>query len=53
MTRLTHEQYCAAVQAADARFVELARGADPATPIPTCPGWTLSDLVRHHGTTHR
>lgn len=27
--------------------------ADPSTAIPTCPGWTLADLVGHIGATHR
>ncbi len=36
-----------------ARLAELLAGADPGTPVPTCPGWTLSDLVTHVGSTHR
>ncbi|WP_158548079.1 maleylpyruvate isomerase N-terminal domain-containing protein [Desertihabitans brevis] len=28
-------------------------GADPATPVPTCPGWTLTNLVGHIGSTQR
>jgi uncharacterized protein (TIGR03083 family) len=48
-----HERYCAAVEAEVARFVDLVRGADPAVPVPTCPGWTIGALVKHHGTTHR
>ena len=28
-------------------------GAEPSTPIPTCPGWTLTDLVWHIGATQR
>jgi uncharacterized protein (TIGR03083 family) len=28
-------------------------GADPATPVPTCPGWTLAKLVKHTGIVHR
>ncbi len=27
--------------------------AEPGAPIPTCPGWTLTDLVGHVGTTQR
>jgi uncharacterized protein (TIGR03083 family) len=27
----------------------LAEGADPATPVPSCPGWTIGALVRHLG----
>lgn len=34
-------------------LVELAAGADPGTPVPSCPGWTMADLVTHVGTTHR
>jgi uncharacterized protein (TIGR03083 family) len=30
-------------------FGELIRGADPLTPIPTCPDWTLEQLFRHVG----
>ncbi|WP_041128065.1 maleylpyruvate isomerase N-terminal domain-containing protein [Streptomyces vietnamensis] len=35
------------------RFAALVREADPATPVPTCPGWTLADLTRHLGAVHR
>ncbi|MFJ3905582.1 maleylpyruvate isomerase N-terminal domain-containing protein [Streptomyces sp. NPDC090025] len=35
------------------RLLALVRTADPATPVPSRPGWTLADLVEHHGTTHR
>jgi uncharacterized protein (TIGR03083 family) len=30
-------------------FGEVIRGADPSTPVPTCPGWSLSQLFRHVG----
>lgn len=30
-------------------FGDLYRDADPATPIPTCPGWTLHQLFKHLG----
>ncbi|MBV8964578.1 MAG: maleylpyruvate isomerase family mycothiol-dependent enzyme [Mycobacteriaceae bacterium] len=30
-------------------FAEVVGRADPATPVPTCPGWTLKQLVRHVG----
>jgi uncharacterized protein (TIGR03083 family) len=46
-------RYCAAIESEDARFVEVVADADPATPVPTCPGWTIAELVKHHGTTHR
>ena len=32
---------------------ELTHGADTATPVPTCPGWTLRQLVAHVGRGHR
>lgn len=36
-----------------AAFGELVRGADPATPVPTCPDWTLQQLFRHVGRGNR
>ncbi|GAA1938045.1 maleylpyruvate isomerase family mycothiol-dependent enzyme [Kitasatospora viridis] len=43
----------AAVAAETARFVETVKGADLATPVPTCPDWALSDLIRHAGSVQR
>ncbi|MRH91792.1 maleylpyruvate isomerase family mycothiol-dependent enzyme [Nocardia sp. SYP-A9097] len=34
------------------RLADLVRGSDPHTPIPTCPGWTLADLLIHLGGGH-
>ncbi|UYQ60862.1 maleylpyruvate isomerase family mycothiol-dependent enzyme [Streptomyces peucetius] len=48
-----HERYCDAVERLVGEFVAAVRGVDPAIPVPTCPGWTVGDLVKHHGTTHR
>ncbi|MFF3291354.1 maleylpyruvate isomerase family mycothiol-dependent enzyme [Streptomyces sp. NPDC003023] len=48
-----HERYCDAIEHLVAEFVAVVRDADLATPVPTCPGWTVADLVKHHGTTHR
>ncbi len=40
--------------ARDAGIVSrLARGTDLAAPVPTCPGWTLGELVGHLGAVHR
>jgi uncharacterized protein (TIGR03083 family) len=36
-----------------AAFGELIRGADPATPVPTCPDWTLQQLFKHVGRGNR
>jgi hypothetical protein len=37
----------------DKPFADRVRGADPSTPVPTCPEWNLGDLIRHVGGTHR
>jgi uncharacterized protein (TIGR03083 family) len=34
-------------------FGELIGGADPSTPVPTCPEWTLKQLFRHVGRGNR
>ena len=49
---LTPEQYVAALQRDGER---LAQAADEALdlPVPTCPGWTVADLVHHTGGVHR
>jgi uncharacterized protein (TIGR03083 family) len=31
------------------RLGEMLRGADPETPVPTCPGWALRQLLTHVG----
>ncbi|MGI5128379.1 maleylpyruvate isomerase family mycothiol-dependent enzyme [Pseudonocardia sp. CA-107938] len=31
----------------NAAFAQVIRGADPAVPIPTCPGWTIRKLAAH------
>lgn len=49
----TYETHLDAVADAASAYVAAVAGADPATPIPTCPRWTLADLNRHHGTTYR
>ncbi|MGW3041975.1 maleylpyruvate isomerase family mycothiol-dependent enzyme [Kitasatospora sp. NPDC001159] len=50
MTPLDHS---AAVAAETARFVAAVQQADPILPVPSCPGWTLADLVRHAGSVQR
>ena len=35
--------------AENAAFADLLADADPSTPVPTCPGWTLDQLTRHVG----
>ncbi|MFF8838092.1 maleylpyruvate isomerase N-terminal domain-containing protein [Streptomyces sp. NPDC015130] len=53
LTEDTHAAACAALVERVGRFVATVRDADPATPVPTCPGWTLAELTRHLGTGHR
>jgi uncharacterized protein (TIGR03083 family) len=35
------------------QFVDLLHDADLATPVATCPGWDVAELVRHVGKAHR
>jgi uncharacterized protein (TIGR03083 family) len=53
MARLSYDRYYAEIEAEAARIAEMARGADLAAPVPTCPGWTLTKLLTHVGRTHR
>ena len=54
MTALwSFDGYRAALKEQAAAFVATVEAADPGTPVPTCPEWTLADLMRHHGTTYR
>jgi uncharacterized protein (TIGR03083 family) len=48
-----HERCCDLAGAEIDRFATVIRGADPATPVPTCGRWTLADLVQHIGQIHR
>lgn len=34
------------------RFYATAAGADPSRPVPSCPGWTVADLVLHLAECH-
>ncbi|SEF45231.1 TIGR03083 family protein [Thermomonospora echinospora] len=51
--RWAHARYCDAAEAEIAAFAAAVREADPAAPVPTCPGWSVADLVLHLGRTHR
>jgi uncharacterized protein (TIGR03083 family) len=41
--------YAAALLEQNRAFGEVIRTADPSTPVPACPGWSLSQLFRHVG----
>jgi uncharacterized protein (TIGR03083 family) len=35
------------------RMAWVADAADPAWPVPSCPGWSIAKLIKHTGTVHR
>ncbi|MFS4091616.1 maleylpyruvate isomerase family mycothiol-dependent enzyme [Streptomyces sp. AF1A] len=45
--RLALPRYTSELRREAARLAHAARGIGPDEPVPTCPGWTLADLVRH------
>jgi uncharacterized protein (TIGR03083 family) len=46
------QQALLALERAAAEVPVLLAGADPAAPVPRCPGWTVTDLVVHLGKVH-
>ncbi|ASW53329.1 maleylpyruvate isomerase N-terminal domain-containing protein [Plantactinospora sp. KBS50] len=44
---MDRKRYLECLAADERRLRELAGGADLATPVPSCPDWTLADLVEH------
>lgn len=46
-------RFAEALTARTAAFAGTVAGADPATPVPTCPDWPLRVLVGHIGQAHR
>jgi uncharacterized protein (TIGR03083 family) len=50
---MNHRENCALAASLVTRTADLLRGADLATPVPTCPGWDLGRLVVHLGGVHR
>ncbi|WP_069886339.1 maleylpyruvate isomerase family mycothiol-dependent enzyme [Streptomyces luteocolor] len=49
MTRLNHDRYCAEVTVQMDLLRSALAGADLSVTVPTCPDWTLAQLVRHMG----
>ncbi|GFG73578.1 maleylpyruvate isomerase family mycothiol-dependent enzyme [Mycobacterium botniense] len=41
--------YAAAFLDQNHAFCDVIRSGEPATPVPTCPGWTFRELLRHVG----
>jgi uncharacterized protein (TIGR03083 family) len=52
-TQLTTTQHLAGLSEAMAAFVRYADRAGLEAPVPTCPSWTVLDLVAHQGMVHR
>ena len=50
---MEYTQECDGLAAAVDSFANAIEGADLSTPVPTCPEWTLRDLVTHMGQIHR
>lgn len=53
MTLQSHERYCSEVLAQTSLLCAELEGADLKAPVPTCPEWTLADLLHHLGQAHR
>ncbi|WP_157474587.1 maleylpyruvate isomerase family mycothiol-dependent enzyme [Parafrankia sp. EUN1f] len=53
MTALDAEAVREALLTETDLLADLYRDRDPTTPVPTCPGWTLAQLVAHVGGAHR
>jgi len=49
MTPLGHDRYCDEVITQTDLLQEVLKGADLSVIVPTCPDWTLAQLVRHIG----
>lgn len=48
-----YERCCAEIVTQTALLTAAVAEADPLAPVPDCPGWTLGQLLRHVGGTHR
>ncbi|KUF18307.1 maleylpyruvate isomerase family mycothiol-dependent enzyme [Streptomyces silvensis] len=53
MTFMPLDRYAAQIIAQTGKLTDQIKGADLAVPVPTCPGWSLGDLLRHVGGAHR
>jgi hypothetical protein len=46
---MTPDEYVAALRSNARALVTAAREAPMDAPVPSCPGWTMHDLLRHLG----
>jgi uncharacterized protein (TIGR03083 family) len=49
MTLLGHDRYCDEIITQTDQLRDVLKGADLSVIVPTCPDWTLAQLVRHVG----
>ena len=49
VTELGFDRYYAELDAETAKLADAVLAADPTHPVPTCPEWTIADLVAHVG----
>jgi uncharacterized protein (TIGR03083 family) len=50
---LTNDRFTDLAVAEIEAMAATCAGADPSTPVPTCPGWDLAELMQHTGEIHR
>jgi uncharacterized protein (TIGR03083 family) len=48
-----HLEHCAALEVEITRFSNALGRSEALLPVPTCPGWSVQDLVTHVGQVHR
>jgi uncharacterized protein (TIGR03083 family) len=53
MAQLSADRYAAEIEVSTAGLAEIVAEYDQGLPIPTCPDWTLRQLVTHVGRAHR
>lgn len=49
---MTYERLAVAIQDEAAAFIDTVDGVDLAGPVPTCPEWTVRQLIHHVGRAH-
>jgi uncharacterized protein (TIGR03083 family) len=53
MPSLSHDRYCDEIVAQTDQLTSCVEGADLTAAVPSCPGWNVSQLLRHVGGAHR
>jgi hypothetical protein len=53
MALLSYDRYCDEIVAQTGLLSSCVKGADPALPVPSCPGWDAGRLLRHLGDVQR